>query len=118
MVKPGVINKKKNVFAGHHKSRARRALKGRAPELNATKEMTQPQRKKRLTNPTANVTFSKKKLRLLNKGKKKDVDMDEVEEEDAGQPAFGNNASAFGDSDMQAEVSGGTTLGAPRLPGQ
>lgn len=82
MVKPGAINKKKNVFAGNHKSRARRAMKGRAKELNATKEMTETQRRKRLTNPVANVNFSKKKQRLMNKGKKPaDVEMDEADEE-------------------------------------
>ena len=79
MAKPGVINKKRNATAGYHKSRARRAIKGRAPELVATKAMSEPQRKKRLTNPVANVNFSKKKLRLLNKGKRKDEEMDDAD---------------------------------------
>ena len=80
MTKPAVVNKKKNVFHGMHKANKRRALKGKAPELEETKAMTAPQRRKRLTNPTANVNFSKKKLRQMNKGKPKDVEMEDMSE--------------------------------------
>lgn len=84
MTKPAAINKKKNVFHGVHKANKRRIMKGRAVELEETKSMTAAQRRKRLTNSNANVTFSKKKLRLLNKGKglkdPKDVEMEDMSE--------------------------------------
>lgn len=82
MTKPGAINKskKKNVFHGVHKANKRRIMKGRAVELEETKSMTAAQRRKRLTNSNANVTFSKKKLRLMNKGKPKDVEMEDMSE--------------------------------------
>lgn len=70
MTKPGAINKKKNVYHGNHKSVAKRALKGRAKTLAVTKSMDGTQQRKRLTNPKATVMYSKKKQRLLNKGKK------------------------------------------------
>lgn len=49
--------------------------------------LTRPQQRTRLTNPTANVNFSKKKTRLLNKRKgtaanvNEDVDMDAMEDD-------------------------------------
>jgi hypothetical protein len=74
MTKPGAINKKKNVYHGNHKSTAKRAARGKAKTLAVTKAMDDTQQRKRLTNPKATVTHSKKKQRLLNKGKKsKDV---------------------------------------------
>lgn len=58
MVKPGTINKKKNVFHGNHKSKKRRALKGRAPELPETKGMCLESGQKYRQNVACMFTYS------------------------------------------------------------